>query len=135
MPNYASTIDVAAIDSARATYSATSKPSASQVHRIIGMIEGEVNAILRHQGYALPIPTTATYSLDFLRAVTAKGAMALIEQSAVTSDRRGDARAMWQEAKSMLKSTELDAPKDPDSSLMRWAPQGATPFISRDTEL
>jgi O-acetylhomoserine/O-acetylserine sulfhydrylase-like pyridoxal-dependent enzyme len=130
MGRYASILDVAAVDAARATYTATSRPNASQVAQLITMVEGEVDTLLVSSGWELPVPTGATIPLDFLRSVTSKGAVAMIESSSPVSDRRSDARAMWLEAREMIRRADFPGMSKDSDALARWAPKSASPLLS-----
>lgn len=71
---YCAITDVELINALRGAYSATTKPTATQVGTMIDMIYAEINAVLSSVG--LTVPVTAN---DFLRLTNALGAAAMAE--------------------------------------------------------
>lgn len=118
---YASPIHVAAYNAARATYNQQTKPTVDQVGIFLDECAAEIDVVLRTQGYALPVPTTATSALKFLEGVNAVGAAWKVEVSAPTSDNPELYEQMYRSAMKMLtKGVEFtDIPKDSAQSLPR----------------
>lgn len=69
--------DVEAINALRGSYSATTKPTSTQVTGMIDMIYAEINAVLSSAGVTVPVTTT-----DFMKLTNALGAAAMAEAAA-----------------------------------------------------
>lgn len=93
--SYCTTTDIQALNPTR-TYSATSKPTLTQVQTYIDQIAGEIDSILKGRGLATPITIPAEF-VTFLKQLNAVGAAALAE------------RAMFPEAQGMMGSTSASA--------------------------
>lgn len=136
---YATVIDVAAQDVARGTYTATSRPTASQVILYLDNTAAELDGILRAQGYTLPIGGEATQALTMLREFNIFGAAAMVEQTAqnTTPQRLQTALKLWDDCRKMLQGgvIELDAAKDTATLMPRYATGNiaATPYFTRTT--
>lgn len=132
---YAELDDVREQNTAR-TISASSHPSSDQVLDWLGQTAGILDAILRRNGYELPVPASASSALRMLEHFNALGAAAMVEQAAPTSDRRKEAQALWEGAQRMLSDEliVLDIPRDDTAHTVRAAPY-ATPMFTRDQEL
>lgn len=134
---YVSATQVMALDTGR-RYTASSQPNPDQVTQFVLQAAGEIDGVLRRRGYTLPVATTAVSALQYLRQGNMLGANALVEQSAPggASDRRDAAYKMWQDwLKGMASgSVELDAPKDPTTSNMRYAQPTPTALFRRCQE-
>jgi hypothetical protein len=132
---YATVTDVQQLNTAR-TFTATSKPTATQVIDWLEQTAGVIDGILHGQGYTLPVPTTATGVLKQLEHYNALGAAAFVEQGAPSSDRRKEAMDLWKQAQKMLRdgNLELDTPEDSSLSLPR-GPRTATPYFTLDMAL
>ena len=118
---YADLADVSALALGR-TFTGSSRPNASQVADYLDKTAIEIDAILRGQGYGIPIATTATAALKLLEHGNALGAAAMVEAAAPnphTSE--GYARSLWEDFKKGLKTggLELDADKDVAQSAPR----------------
>jgi hypothetical protein len=139
---YCALEDVAELNTGR-TFSATSRPTASQVVDYIEQTAAVIDAVLRGQGYNLPVPTTATSVLKLLEGYNALGAACMVEQGAPTARRNGGSRggdldvcAMWRAAQKMLAdgTLDLELPLEANEHLPRTGPS-ATPFFSRSMDL
>lgn len=133
---YATVIDVLAQNTGRATYTTTSKPTASQVIGYLELTAAELDGILRAVGYGLPIATTATSALKLLEHFNVLGAAAMVEEGAPSdAARRADALHLWEEAKKMLSTgvIELDTDRDTTSSVPR-TNTAASPLFSITTD-
>jgi hypothetical protein len=110
---YASLSDVQALNSAR-VYTASSQPATSQVGLFLDNKAAEIDSILVEKGYSLPVPSTASSALLFLRNLNALGAWADVEVSAPASPNKDIAQAMWSSSLDMLKAAQtiLDIPKN-----------------------
>lgn len=109
--SYTTTDRVAARSPGR-TFTATSKPSATQVAYFIEDTAAQLNGIVAERGYSVPVPTTATVSFALLRDYNTTGAHCLVEKAAPTgrdSDLK-DACAAWEAAKKALASGTVDLP-------------------------
>lgn len=135
MAGYATVSDVAALNVGRATYTANTKPTASQVVDYIEEASAELDGILRSRGYTAPVPTTATSARRMLEGYNAIGAWQKVEHFAEASERKEEAWRMWMDAKKMLMDglIELDAPRETTTSVPR-APSVSTSYILRDAE-
>jgi hypothetical protein len=130
---YATVAHVQALVPYRDFSAPTSIPNATQVTQYLDETAAELDAILRNKGYVVPVPTGATSTLKLLEGYNAIGAWAAVESAAQASDRRDDARAMWEAAKKMLEDSELELDalaRDADLALPRFA-SAPTPFFSR----
>ena len=119
------------------TFTATSRPSTSDVERFLEDTAVELDGILRGQGYLLPVPTTATGALALLESYNAHGALAMVEMSAPNpGGKRDDAQKLWNQCRRMLANGEvvLDLPRDTQTGLPRHG-GAATAMFNRDMDL
>lgn len=130
---YATLEQVRALNTGR-TIGATSKPSATQVQNFLSNAAAIIDAKLRSEGYALPVPTGATSALEVLEYANAAGGHYFTEEAAPTSEKLKSAKEMWESALKMLSSVELPTDQDPEQTLARF-PSAATPYFTRDLEL
>jgi len=93
--SYCTIADVQTLNPTR-TYSATSKPTLTQVGEYITQIAGEVDTVLQGRGLGVPIETPAVF-VTFLKQLNAVGAAAMAE------------RAMFPEAQGMMGGTAASA--------------------------
>ena len=63
------------------TYSASTKPTSTQVTAFITDTFAEINGVLDARGYSVPIPTTATTATTILKNINVLGAAALAEDA------------------------------------------------------
>lgn len=75
---YASYADIQAHLSFIPTFTATSKPNATQAHSHLVDASNQLDAALAVADYATPIPTTATMALELLRSWAGIGAAAKV---------------------------------------------------------
>lgn len=117
----------------RAAFSATSKPSASQVHVFIEECAGIIDTVLAEANYATPIPTAAPSSvLLTLEYANSVGGAYMAEWAAPVSDRRKEYEDMWESALKMLGSVEFAGlERDSSTSLPRQGPIASPPFFTR----
>ena len=113
---YATVMDVHQLNTGRPTYTASSKPTASQVIDFLEQSAAKIDAVLRGRGYALPVATGATSALKLLEGCNAAGAHALVEQGAQSSDRRESAMKLWQDCLTMLREGELELDSGSDAA-------------------
>jgi hypothetical protein len=106
---YATPSDVHQLNTGRA-FTASSKPSASEVGRFLDLTAAELDGILRTRGYLLPIPTAATSALTLMAHGNALGGAAMVEQGApvIDLDRRDQAVRLYDDFKKMLGSASLE---------------------------
>jgi hypothetical protein len=133
---YASIPDISAL-AAKRTFGATSVPSASQVAEFIDFTAADIDSMIAADGYALPIPTTATVALLDLKRLNALGAYVQVEHSAQVSDDADRAQKAWDNARAEFKSGGVslyDAPRLGGENFAR-AQSAATPFFTRDMAL
>lgn len=133
---YASLPDVSAL-AAKRTFGATSIPSASQVMQYLDNTCSDLDSIIAADGYALPIPTTATIALLDLKRLNALGAYVQVEHSAQVSDDKDRAQKEWDAARLEFKSGGVslyDVPRLGGQNFAR-SQAAATPFFTRDMAL
>lgn len=133
---YASTTDVSAL-AAKRTFGATSIPNASQVAEFLDFTAADLDSILAADGYALPVPTTASIALLNLKRLNAIGAWVQVEHSAQVSDDRDRAQRMWDAARKEFQSggvSAYDLPRLGGQNFAR-SQAAATPFFTRDMPL
>jgi hypothetical protein len=112
MGQYIDVVDVEAYVPARAPFTATSRPSASQVSQLISDVEGDIHAAMILAGYPVPVPAAATAALQQVRTAAKRGAAAMVERVAPTSQDREPSLRLWTTALKMLKDGQLpDYPK------------------------
>jgi hypothetical protein len=139
---YASAPDVLRHLSFIATFTATSKPNATQVHNHLLAVSDEIDSLLAQADYTTPVGTAATVALNTLRHWTSLGAAMHAAHAmpqgrdslhAQFLERRFDAilhglsegtLALTADA---AQETELSLPRYPAGS-----PSGASPFFTRD---
>lgn len=134
---YATVAHVETYVPARAPFSTTTKPSASQVGELIKDATAEVEQALTEGGYALPVATTATQAYRLVQAACAKCAAAAVEAVAPNADdkKRKLAQEMCDEAKAMIAAGNLPG-LDVDSA--EGYPRSgftATSYFTRDMTL
>ena len=127
---YATVMDVHQLNTGRPTYTASSKPTASQVIDFLEQSAAKIDAVLRGRGYSLPVATGATSALKLLEGCNAAGAHALVEQGAQSSDRREAAMKLWQDCLAMLREgeLELDSGIDASSGVVAYSPAPSPVF-------
>lgn len=112
---YATLSHVQELTVGRPTYTATSRPNVTQVADYLETTSVEIDAILRGQGYSVPIATTATSALKLMQQGNALGAAAMVEAAAPNPHTSAEyARKLWDDFKTGLLGghLELDADKD-----------------------
>lgn len=133
---YATPSDVHQLNTAR-TFTASSRPTASEVSRFLDLTAAELDGILRTRGYLLPIPSTATSALMLMAHGNALGGAAMVEQGAqiIDLDRRDQAVSLYGDFKKMLSSAalELDDAHDPVSGQPVYGSSGSS-MVTWDTE-
>lgn len=130
---YASLPDVSSF-AAKRVFGATSIPSASQVAEFIDFTAADIDSILSADGYALPVPTTASIALLMLKRLNAVGAYAMVEHAAQTSVDVDRAQKMWDDARTEFKSGGVslyDLPRLGGENFAR-SQSAATPFFTRN---
>lgn len=127
---YATLIDVQELNQGRATYTASSKPSATQVADWLDQTAAELDGVLRGRGYALPVATTATSALKLLEGYNAIGAFAYQERAAQNSNRADQAWEMWMHCLTALDSMDLGLAADTDggSGVTRYGTNATSAF-------
>lgn len=121
----------------RAPYSASTRPTASQVSIFIAQAAAEMDTALTEGGYSVPIATDVASMVTLrLQQINALGANYFIEQSAQVSHHLEDWEQQWEKALAMMRCGEF-APllQDSDTSLPRYAPACGSPMFSIDMEL
>jgi hypothetical protein len=133
---YASLPDVSALAAKRA-FGATSIPSASQVAVFLDFAAADLDSILVADGYALPVPTTASMALLALKRLNAIGAWVQVEQSAQVSNDADRALKTWSAARTEFIAGGVslsDLPRLGGQNFAR-SQSAATPFFTRDMAL
>ena len=132
---YATVSHVEAYCSARAPFSSSTKPSASQVAMYIEDTTIEVEDAMLRSGYPVPVPSSATYAFRFMQGAVAKTAAYLVEQNAPTNseNRLASTAHMRDSALRMISDGEIVGyPKETDQAFPRSAFTGATPAFRSD---
>ena len=130
---YATLGDVNAL-AAKRIFSATSIPSASQVAKYLDFAAAEIDALLAADGYALPVPTTASIGLLFLNRVNAIAAWTQVEHSAQVSQDADRAQKLWDNERAKLEAGGIalyDVPRLVGENYAR-SMSAPTPFFTRD---
>lgn len=138
---YASSVDVLAHLSI-ATFTATSKPTATQVHSHLLSAADELDAALTAGDYTVPVATGATAASNVLRSYNAIGAALYTAQSHPSGKNSNYADFLerrWNAILTGLESGEFtlsDAGKDTTLSLPRYSGDagiatGASPYFTR----
>lgn len=112
---YASLPDVQARNTIRGEFGVRTRPTATQVAEYLEDTAVILDGILRARGYQVPVPSTATTALRWLRQANAAGAHARVENAGSEQDSLDEsAEAAWRAATNMLRKgeIELDAPRD-----------------------
>jgi hypothetical protein len=133
---YASLPDVGAY-AAKRTFTATSVPSASQVSVFIADVASDLDSIISADGYALPVPATASIALADLKRLNTLGAYVLAEHAAQTSVDVDRAQKVWDAARAEFKRGGVslyDLPRLGGENFAR-SQAAATPFFTRDMQL
>jgi hypothetical protein len=133
---YASLPDVGALAPKR-VFGATSIPSASQVAAFLDFTAADLDSILAADGYAIPVPTTASIALMNLRRLNAIGAWVQVEHSSQVSDDKERAQKMWNDARKEFISggvSAYDLPRLGGQNFAR-SQSAATPFFTRGMAL
>lgn len=130
---YASLSDVSAY-AAKRIFGATSIPSATQVAVFLTDTASDLDSIIAADGYALPIPTTATIALADLRRLNALGAYVKVERAAQESIDVDRAQKAWEDARKEFISGGVslyDAPRLGGENFAR-SQSAATAFFTRN---
>ena len=123
---YISITDVEGHLPARAPFTGSTRPNATSVLQAIDEVEGDIDSILVISGYPLPIPAGATGALRQIRTAAVRGAAAMVERIAPTSQDREPSMRLWTEAKKMLRDGQLpDYPKTGADVQPRQGPDAA----------
>ena len=133
---YASITDVSAL-AAKRVFGATSVPNTSQVAEYLDFTTADLDSMISADGYALPVPTTATMALLNLKRLCAIGAWVQVEHSAQVSDDKDLAQKMWDESRSEFKRggvSMFDAPRLPGLNFAR-SQTAPTAFFTRNMAL
>ncbi len=115
------------------TFTASTKPSTSDVDVFLADTANELDGILRARGYTVPVPSTATSAYGLLAGYNAIGALAMTELAAVSpQSKTSDALKLWADCARMLRAgeIELDAPKDTGQALPRHGSTATSRFAT-----
>lgn len=134
---YATVFHVESYAGGRAPFTASTKPSATQVVDLLLDATSEVERDLVKAGYALPVPPTASSSFRLVQAACAKCAWAAVEAAAPNADdkRRELAQEMCESARKMIQDGELP---DYEQDTMQSSPRSGyypTAYFGREMEL
>lgn len=136
--SYASAPDVLAHLTFIATFTATSRPNASQVHHFLYDTAQDLDTALAAQGYSTPISTGATLAFGQLNSWNSVGA-AMFAGNAMPQGGDGKHVAFlerrWDAILSGIRDGELrlpDAGKDTTSGLPRYGGQATATFTRED---
>lgn len=95
---YGEVADVARLTQGR-TFSATSRPSTSEIVDFLALTAAQIDGTLRAKGYQAPVAASATAARRLLAHANALGAAYLVEQAAPTRGGEGrldEARRLWE---------------------------------------
>ncbi len=128
---YASYGDVQAHLSFVATFTATSRPNATQVHQHLIDASDELDTVLRIADYSTPIPSTATAVLNVVRGWTSIGAAAHTAYAMPQGTDSKHAQALEKRWQALLKDVregdrQLDYGRDTRRSRPRFGRSTAT---------
>jgi hypothetical protein len=111
------------------TFTATSRPTITEVDGFLANTAAEIDGILRQRGYTLPVPTTASSALVLLAHGNELGAAAMVEQGAQKSDRLDSALSLWRDFKRLLQSANLELDvATTDAKLPRYSSSATAAF-------
>lgn len=133
---YATIGDVSA-RAAKRVFTGSSIPNSSQVSAYLEFTAAELDGIMGGDGYALPVPTTATMALAMLRRLNSLGAWMQVERSAQVSQDVDAATKAWDNARAELISGKIqlvDLPRLGGEAFAR-SQSAPTPFFTRDMNL
>lgn len=107
---YCTIIDVQGFNASRGAYSATTKPTSTQVNTMIDMIAAEIDSILTTRGVTTPVTSPADL-VTYLRRVNALGAAADAESAMLPSATKAsphlkDLRDQYEAALELLRNEE-----------------------------
>lgn len=124
---YINVADVEAYVPARAPFTGSTRPTASQVSQLIEEVEGDIHAAMTIAGYPIPVPAGATAALQQVRTAAKRGSAAMIERVAPTSQDREPSLRLWTTALKMLKEGQLpNYPKSAADVQPRQGPDAGT---------
>lgn len=135
---YATVSHVETYHPARAPFTATTKPSATQVVGVIGDVEADVDTKLLAAGYSVPVDSSATAAFLWVRAKVAVIAADRVERIAPSSPDVDHYQKMAEEAWAALCADDLQLPglaRDEAESAPRWPTPSPTALFTRDMEL
>ena len=109
---YATVGDVETL-AAQRSFTATSRPSASQVVVMLEEAAAVIDSVLAARGWPTPVPASAPRALQLVRHANAVGAWWMVEVSAAASPHREEAWRAWQQQLEQLRTVELpDLPRN-----------------------
>lgn len=144
---YASYADIQNQLSFIPTFTATSKPNATQAHAHLVDASNELDAVLAISDYPTPIPTTSYHALELARSWVSVGAAAKVAKAMPQGEDSKHAKALAKEWTAILNEVRggkvalpIDAGRDEARSLVRHGvpavpggPNGAGgPVFTRD---
>jgi len=95
--SYCTTTDVQAINASH-VFSASTKPTTTQVNTFIDMVAGELDAILSSRSLSVPVTSPESF-VEYLKLVNAVGAAAMAESAMNPSANKGSSHATRLEAR------------------------------------
>jgi len=134
---YASYADIQAHLSFIPTFTATSKPNATQAHTHLVDASNQLDAALSVANYGTPIPTTATHALELLRSWAGVGAGAKVAAAMPLGKDSKHAEALgkeWEVILGQIRKGQVGLPdvaQLADTSLVR-AGGNPSPTFTRD---
>jgi hypothetical protein len=141
---YASAPDVLRHITFVATFTAISRPNATQVHNQILAVSDELDGALLQANYLTPIATGATIAADLLRQWTSIGAAMYVVNSLPQGEDSAHLKFLTERFTAILKGIRegdlrlpADADKDTELALPRFNPASAdnpTPYFYRGDE-
>lgn len=107
---YATVYHVEALDKGRGPFTASTKPTATEVMLYLDQTAAELDATLDRAGYDIPIASAATQARQLVGYWNALGANCLVQRAAQQSVKDTDACAMYQAALTAIADGTVNLP-------------------------
>lgn len=138
---YATVPDVESLNRARKLGVGNNQPTSEDVEGYLGMVAGEIDAILINKGYAVPVQEASTTAWALLRGINAKGALVLLEKASPVAPNVDRTEKEYEIQLDKLRSadfsldaptvTERSRPRGPGLTVPRPGTLESEPFFSR----
>lgn len=119
--------------SARATYGASTRPTASEALLMIQEAAAQLDFSLTKGGYNSPLLSSSPSSVKaYFQRANSMGALCMIESSSPQGHNRDDFCSMFREACRMIENGELPGlERNAEQSNPRWSDSASPPFFTR----